>query len=194
MNPLRLCMSSSFWQERPKLRPPRVVRSSLRGISATLRTLLENPPGERARGSAPSVRSRRSRTASGRTGQDRASRSGSAATAPATRMRVRACPCPRRCFEQLVISTRHQDLPSKWCERTSLLYSCSLASKFKKGTPASIPLHILRPRPAHATAGELLDGNELRARALPTQGCQVARLAVVHPKVWQGHRSQGIAR
>ena len=40
---------------------------------------------------------------------------------------LRSHPRLRRCLEQLVISTRHQDLPSKWCERTNLLYLCSLA-------------------------------------------------------------------
>ena len=40
---------------------------------------------------------------------------------------LRSHPRLRRCLKQLVISTRHQDLPSKWCERTNLLYLCSLA-------------------------------------------------------------------
>ena len=40
---------------------------------------------------------------------------------------LRSHPHLRRCLEQLVISTRHQDLPSKWCERTNLLYLCSVA-------------------------------------------------------------------
>ena len=31
----------------------------------------------------------------------------------------------KRRLDQLVISTRHQDLLSKWCERANLLYSCS---------------------------------------------------------------------
>ena len=60
---------------------------------------------------------------------------------------LRSHPRLRRCLKQLVISTRHQDLLSKWCERTNLLYLCSLARLVAKLDHCSLIVEVASQPP-----------------------------------------------